>query len=103
MTTYEERAFKALLTREEWSREALRAVIYQEPNERDLPKISMVDVLICKMRRKLKPLGIEIGTLVGKGFFIGAAGRRRTNEIIAAERNREIAKANEVLRGQTAA
>ena len=33
-------------------------------------EIKIVDVFICKTRKKLKPLGIEIGTVRGKGYRI---------------------------------
>lgn len=33
-------------------------------------ELKIVDVFVCKTRKKLKPLGIEIGTVWGKGYRI---------------------------------
>ncbi|WP_375599346.1 winged helix-turn-helix domain-containing protein [Devosia sp. Naph2] len=33
-------------------------------------EIKIVDVFICKARKKLKPLGLEIGTVWGRGYRI---------------------------------
>lgn len=33
-------------------------------------ELKIVDVFICKARKKLQPLGIEIGTVWGKGYRI---------------------------------
>lgn len=33
-------------------------------------ELKIVDVFICKARKKLKPLGLEIGTVWGKGYRI---------------------------------
>lgn len=34
----------------------------------DEPEIKIIDVFICKLRKKLKPLGVEIQTVWGKGY-----------------------------------
>lgn len=36
----------------------------------DPPEIKIVDVFICKIRKKLKPLGISIGTHWGRGYSL---------------------------------
>ncbi|WP_206075921.1 winged helix-turn-helix domain-containing protein [Mesorhizobium sp. Z1-4] len=48
------------------TREALMAVIY--PLEQDEAQIRIIDVWICKLRKKVKPLGVEIGTAWGRGY-----------------------------------
>ena len=40
-----------------------------EAGERD-PKI--LDVIVCKLRRVLRPHGVEITTVWGSGYYIGA-------------------------------
>lgn len=37
--------------------------------EMDEPEIKIVDVLVCKVRRKLQPLGITIKTAWGDGYL----------------------------------
>ncbi len=39
-------------------------------HEQDEADIKIVDVWVCKMRRKLKPYGIEIQTQWGQGYFL---------------------------------
>ena len=51
-----------------------------DPDETD-PKI--VDVVICHLRRKLKPKNIRIATLWGHGYFLETAGRKIVEDLIA--------------------
>lgn len=48
------------------SRQSLLAALY--PIEADEADIKIIDVFVCKLRRKLKPLGLEIGTAWGRGY-----------------------------------
>ncbi len=48
------------------SKEQLLAGIYL--HEQDEAEIKIVDVVICKLRKKLKPLGVEIATVWGRGY-----------------------------------
>jgi two-component system cell cycle response regulator CtrA len=41
-------------------------------HKQDEAEIKIVDVWVCKMRRKLKPYGIVIETQWGQGYFIPA-------------------------------
>jgi two-component system cell cycle response regulator CtrA len=68
LTPTEERAFKALVAHKEWEKEAFLTAVYLDTPEDDMPDIKMVDVLICKLRKKLEPFGLEIETLWKKGF-----------------------------------
>lgn len=43
----------------------------------DIPDQEIVGVYVCRMRRKLKPLGIVIHTQMGVGFFLDPETRRR--------------------------
>ncbi len=42
----------------------------------DEREIKIVDVFVCKARKKLKPLGIEIETVWGRGYRIVGKGQR---------------------------
>ncbi|MBN9457375.1 MAG: winged helix-turn-helix domain-containing protein [Bosea sp.] len=95
-TALEERAFKALLNRDQWPRESLHNVTYDEHNDRDLPDIKVIDVMICKMRKKLKPLGVEIETLYGQGYRISSEHKQRVRDVIAAEYAKEMAAADAI-------
>ncbi|CAM5764651.1 winged helix-turn-helix domain-containing protein [Bosea minatitlanensis] len=77
----EARLFGALMRRPVWSREQLMVALYSHrPDEP--PEIKIVDVFICKIRRKLKPLGIEIENLWGQGYRLAPAMRDRALAII---------------------
>lgn len=48
------------------SRESLLANLYT--HEADEAEINIIDVVVCKLRKKLAPLGVEIGTAWGRGY-----------------------------------
>jgi two-component system, cell cycle response regulator CtrA len=58
-------AFMATLYRDYWKEEA---------------EIKIVDVYICKLRRKLKPFHMEIETIWGTGYFMPPQSIARFNE-----------------------
>lgn len=54
--------------------------------EKDIdPKI--IDVFVCKMRKKLKPYGIDIGTKWGQGYYLGKKDKAIVLAVLAEERN----------------
>jgi len=52
------------------SKEQLLAGIYWRSNDDDAPDIKIVDVFICKIRKKIAGSGIEIGTAWGSGYYV---------------------------------
>ena len=48
------------------TKEALLVAVYQLQHEE--PEIKIIDVWICKLRKKLKPLGVNIDTVWGRGY-----------------------------------
>ena len=60
------------------TRAAMMSALYAS-DDWAVPKI--IDVLICKMRTKLKPYGIEVETVWGRGYRLPAQARRRIAEI----------------------
>lgn len=50
------------------SKDAALAWMYQLTGEE--PEIKIIDVYICKMRKKLDPIGVRIDTLWGKGYAL---------------------------------
>lgn len=42
--------------------------------EADEPDIKIIDVFVCRLRRKLRPLGVEIGTVWGRGYRLVRTG-----------------------------
>jgi two-component system cell cycle response regulator CtrA len=101
LTATEERAFKALLSREQWSKEALLASIYYDSQECDIPEIKIIDVIICKLRKKIKHLGIEIETFWNKGYRIAPHMKAKVALILEKELASDRAKTLGVLEGKT--
>ncbi|GAA0197765.1 hypothetical protein GCM10010203_55940 [Actinomadura yumaensis] len=85
LTQHEARLFGALLERELLTKDAAMAALYRDRGD-DEPEIKIVDVLVCKARKKLKPFGIEIGTRWGVGYFVSAECKSRARAQIEAAR-----------------
>ena len=66
-TGMEAKVFGVLMKRDLATKEAISAALYADrPNE--VAEIKIVDVFVCKMRRKLRPFQIEIDTVWGQGY-----------------------------------
>lgn len=72
LTTSETRVFGTLMARDLATKDAIMAALYRNA-AKDEAEIKIVDVFICKMRRKLKPFGIGIETRWGEGYYLTAA------------------------------
>lgn len=71
LTQQETRVFGTLVNREVATKDAVMAALYSDRAGAEgevEPKI--VDVFICKIRKKLKPFGIEIRTVWGQGYAL---------------------------------
>jgi hypothetical protein len=75
-----------LLRRDQATKEQLHSVVEhnratqgQEPTDQ-----KMVDVMICKLRKKLKPHEIEIETMWGLGYLISPKHREQTVRLLLA-------------------
>jgi len=71
LTAQETRVFGVLVNREVATKDAIMAGLYSDKagSEGEVePKI--VDVFVCKIRKKLKPFGVEIRTVWGQGYTL---------------------------------
>lgn len=74
LTGQEAKLFGILVKRELVTKEAAMVAIYgNQPNTE--VEIKIVDVFICKMRKKLKAYDIAIETVWGRGFLMPAASK----------------------------
>jgi hypothetical protein len=76
-----------LLKRDEADKDTLHYVIETQRNMRraDNPEATdrkMVDVIICKLRRKLAKFNVEIKTIWGRGYFINEEGRQKLEHLL---------------------
>lgn len=75
----------ALIRRKEVTREMLHTLIernrldHAHPDETD---IKMVDVVICHIRKRLKPFDIQIKTLWSTGYFIDPEQRKKAQDML---------------------
>lgn len=59
-----------LLARDLGTKRSIMAALYAVHADGDEPEIKIVDVFVCKLRKKVLPFGIEIGTRWGEGYFL---------------------------------
>lgn len=52
------------------TKEAALEWMYQFASEDDEPEIKIIDVYICKARKKLDAIGVRIDTIWGKGYAL---------------------------------
>ena len=71
LTASEERIFGVLMARDVATKEALMIVLYSD-DANDWPDPKILDVMICKLRKKLKALEIKIETVWGRGWHMPA-------------------------------
>lgn len=70
LTPAEMRVFGVIMAREMATKDAVMAALYRDEG-REEAEIKIVDVFVCKIRRKLKPFGIGIETVWGRGYRMG--------------------------------
>lgn len=74
LTSQEFALFRILLDRggRTIRKESLLELLYANKAfaDGDMPEIKIIDVFICKLRKKLVPLDIEVGTTWGRGYFL---------------------------------
>lgn len=73
LSNSEAKLFGVMMAREIMTKEAAYAVLYSgQIDDRD-PKV--IDVMVCKMRKKLANFGVEIGTVWGRGYLLSPAAK----------------------------
>lgn len=83
LTGAEMRMFGVLLAREMVTKDGFMATLYRDQAKEEA-EIKIVDVFICKMRKKLQPFEIPIETIWGQGYRMSAAAKARAGELMAA-------------------
>lgn len=84
LTGSETRVFGVLMARELATKQAIMAALYRDVTK-DEAEIKIVDVFICKARKKLKPFGIDIETRWGEGYYLTAAMKAKVGAARAPE------------------
>lgn len=76
LTNSEAAILAALISRERCSKDFLLMATARPGEEKDA-EIKIVDVFVCKLRRKIAPFGIQIITLWGQGYTLDTTTRER--------------------------
>lgn len=69
LTASEARVFAHLTTRDECSKDSIMRALYLGRIDEE-PEIKIVDVFVCKLRKKLRPFDVEIRTIWGQGYSL---------------------------------
>lgn len=69
LTAAEARVFAHLTTREMATKRNIMFALYSDRIDEE-PEIKIVDVFVCKLRKKLKPFNVQINTVWGQGYSL---------------------------------
>ncbi|KAB1068868.1 helix-turn-helix domain-containing protein [Methylobacterium planeticum] len=88
LTGQEVRVFGCLVNREVATKDAIMTALYADrATVEEVAEPKIVDVFICKIRKKLRPYGVGIQTVWGQGYALDAdtraAHRRDTTRAVA--------------------
>lgn len=81
LTASEARVFGVLMARERATRDAIMAALYADRPGDEEAELKIVDVFVCKMRKKLKPFDIQIGNVWGQGYFMTPEQKQRVQAL----------------------
>lgn len=81
LSPHESAMLAHMMGRKMCSKNDLMAALYGNLPDVDEPEIKIVDVFICKIRKKLKPFQIEIKTVWGRGFALPAASKQKLRDL----------------------
>ncbi len=77
LTGSEARVLGVLLTRDMVHKPQIMAALYNERiHDDEIPETKIVDVFVCKMRKKLKRFGVDVETVWGQGYKLSPDSRR---------------------------
>jgi two-component system, cell cycle response regulator CtrA len=70
LTGSEARVFGVLVNKPVATKEAILTALYWDRATDEEPDQKIIDVFVCKLRKKLAPFGVEIATLWGRGWTL---------------------------------
>lgn len=79
LTAHEAGLFGFLLRRDFVTKQAALSALYGGMDE---PEIKIIDVFICKLRKKIAPFGIRVETQWGQGYWMDAASKARALQMM---------------------
>lgn len=83
VTRLQARLLSVLIRRPEATKGMLHQVVEQERDPtKDVTDLKIVDVVICHLRKRLRPMQLEIKTIWSCGYFMEAEQRARANAML---------------------
>ncbi|WP_445493167.1 helix-turn-helix domain-containing protein [Rhodopseudomonas sp. RCAM05734] len=82
LTRHEAQLFGFLLKRDLITKEQGMTVLYGDRAGGEEVEIKIIDVFVCKIRKKLKRFGIEIETVWGQGYRMSAASKAIVEDLL---------------------
>lgn len=82
LTGCEAQIFGLLLAREAITKRIAMDAVYGDRPDADQAEEKIIDVWVCKMRRKLEPWGIKIETNWGQGYYMSPAMKTLARSLI---------------------
>jgi DNA-binding response OmpR family regulator len=83
LTPQESLCFGVLLKNKAPRRSTFMAALYSDRLDDDVQE-KIIDVFICKLRKKINPLGLEIKTHWGEAYEMPEASKARARELMGA-------------------
>lgn len=81
--TNSERAIMTSLMRHDFADKGnLYFSLYGHKSEDEQAEPKTIDVFVCRIRKRLKPLGLNIQTVWGKGYFISTEDKEAIREMM---------------------
>lgn len=85
LTSKEEQVVQSLLSSDVMTSERAMLALYSD-NPDDPPDEKIIDVFVCKIRKKLEPFGVEIKTHWGRGWSMSTESKNEIRALIEARR-----------------
>lgn len=85
LTVKESRLLGALLERDIMTKDGLMSALYRDLGK-DEPELKIIDVFVCKIRRKLREAGVEgirIETVWGQGYRLPPADKEKLRALVS--------------------
>ena len=91
LTSSEAKVLGILGARDVASKNQIMTALMADRGGDEEPELKIVDVFVCKMRKKLTPFGVVIDTVWGRGYRLTPDNKKKVANYLAAEGREEDA------------
>jgi DNA-binding response OmpR family regulator len=86
LTAHEAKLFGMLMKRDAVTKAGAMDILYGLGPDADVAEEKIIDVFICKLRKKLDPFDIPVETNWGQGYFMTEASKQRARDLIESQK-----------------